>query len=227
MRSDFIRSYANFAHSHIEKNVEFLESKDGDLLLKKMEEFSETWAEAEELVYDVLKDNDYNSAMYYIVDFIYAPSLFPVMFNILVSDVDGVIRTIRFLLEELELGLILDCSDEFRNLDLIEKLDEAIKLKPYDLIEKLEKILQNNDILNKLREFYGMLSSKWIHAPHYLDKLLQDSLSKGNISPKALYFPPLNEREDEVNELIEILDKFNECVRILVKEWKEKYLNNK
>jgi hypothetical protein len=119
MRSDFIRSYANFAHSHIEKNVEFLESKDGDLLLRKMEEFSETWAEAEKLVYDVLKDNDYNSAMYYIVDFIYAPSLFPVMFNILVSDVDGVIRTIRFLLEELELGLILDCSNEFRNFDLM------------------------------------------------------------------------------------------------------------
>jgi hypothetical protein len=104
-----------------------------------MEEFSETWAKAEELVYDVLKDNDYNSAMYYIVDFIYVPSLFPVMFNILVSDVDGVIRTIRFLLEELELGLILNCGNEFRNFDLIEKLDEAIKLKPYDLIEKLEK----------------------------------------------------------------------------------------
>jgi hypothetical protein len=84
------------------------------------------------------------------------------------------------------------------------------------------------DVLDELKEFYSILSRKWIHAPSYLNELLQDTLRRGGELPvKILYFPLLEEREDEINELVRILNKFNKYALILVKEWKEKCLRNK
>jgi hypothetical protein len=40
----------------------------------------------------------------------------------------------------------------------------------------------------------------------------------------VLYFPPLEERKDEADELAEILRKFNKYADILVKEWGKRYI---
>jgi hypothetical protein len=59
--------------------------------------------------------------MRFIIGFIWFPSLFSLLMKILVSASGSVSRTIRVILESLELGLVLGCIDAFKNLSLEEK----------------------------------------------------------------------------------------------------------
>ena len=233
MANEFIRAYANLARKNIDKNSMFLESASGAPLLEEMRRFVESWNEAEEIVSDVLKDSystrnfrnwvDYIwSMMDFVVNHVWFPSLFSVMADIIIGALDSVCRTIRFLFEGLELGLVLDCSEEFRGLNLIEKW-ERIKesdFYPRRLKRYIEKLLQK-DVVEELEKFYSELSSEWMHAPSYVNKLFQDIFREGDLPAKSLYFPPLEERKEDVNKLVEILNKFNEYALILVKKWEE------
>jgi hypothetical protein len=239
MANEFIRAYANLARKYIDNNSMFLESKSGDPLLKEMREFVESWNKAEEIVSDVLKwgystrnfrsSADYTwSMMDFVVSHVWFPSLFSVMTDILVGTLDSVCRTIRFLLEGLELGLVLDCSKEFRRLNLIEKW-ERIKesgFRPYRLKRYIEKLLQK-DVIEELEKFYSELSSEWMHTPSYVDKLLEDIFREGDLPAKILYFPPLEERKEDVNKLVGILNRFNKYALILVKEWERRLRKGK
>jgi len=213
MANEFIRAYANLARKN---NSMFLESKSGDPLLKEMREFVESWNKAEEIVSDVLKDSWSNSTrnfrnfgdyiwsmMDFVVSHVWFPSLFSVMTDILVGTLDSVCRTIRFLLEGLELGLVLDCSEEFRGLNLIEKW-ERIKesgFYPRRLKRYIEKLLQK-DVIEELEKFYSELSSEWMHTPSYVNKLLQDIFREGDLPAKILYFPPLEERKEDAKNVL-------------------------
>jgi hypothetical protein len=228
MVNKFIYIHANLAHDHIDSNIRFLESVSGAPLLKEIARFFESWNEADKMVSDVLKGSGSNSMMRFVVDYVWFPSLFSIMMDILVSTLDSVCRTIRFLLEGLELGLVLDCSNEFRELKLVEKWEHAAEFgsSRSRLMNYIEELLQK-DVLDELKEFYSILSRKWIHTPSYLNELLQDTLRRGGELPvKILYFPLLEEREDEINELVRILNKFNKYALILVKKWKERCLRN-
>ena len=182
-----------------------------------------------------------------VIDFIWFPSLFSLPMNILVSASDSVTRMIRFILEGLELGLVLDCADEFKNLSLEEKLEIAkefnskgsLRLTKYKdkskydkesddkeslrLVDLLGKLLEENT-LRELKRFYGIISEKWIHASTHLTNLMTDESIKEWPPPKVLYFPPLEERKDEADELAEILREFNKYADILVKEWGKRYI---
>jgi len=226
MGNEFIRIHAKLARDHIDSNIKLLESGSGAPLLKEIERFFESWVEADKLVSEVLKNSGEESMMHFVIDLIWFPSLFSVVMNILVSTLDGVSRTIRFLLEGLELGLILDCNNEFKKLSLGEKWRLVAEFDSSRLMTYIEKLLQK-DTLGELKEFYSILSERWVHAPTYLTKLLQDTSRKGELPPTVLYFPPLEERKDEVDELAKILSKFNEYALILIKEWKERYLRDK
>jgi DNA-binding NtrC family response regulator len=58
-----------------------------------------------------------------------------------------------------------------------------------------------------------------MHTPSYVNKLLQDIFREGDLPAKILYFPPLEERKEDVNKLVRILNRFNKYALILVKEW--------
>jgi hypothetical protein len=115
--------------------------------------------------------------MDFVVNHVWFPSsLFSVMTDILVGILDSVCRTIRFLLEGLELGLVLDCSEEFRRLNLIEKWERIKESGFYSrrLKRYIEKLLQK-DVIEELEKFYSELSSEWIHAPSSFTGLLTRS----------------------------------------------------
>jgi hypothetical protein len=160
--------------------------------------------------------------MLFIIDLLWFPSLFSVAMNILVSALDSVLRTLRFLLEGLELGLVLDCSVEFRHLKLEEKCSRAVEFDPSCLLTYLDDLL-DKDTLSELKVFYSRFSRKWVHAPTYAKQLLCDTLRKGELPSRALYFPPLHEREDEVDELVEIMSKFKKYAIVLIKEWEKSF----
>jgi hypothetical protein len=46
-----------------------------------------------------------------------------------------------------------------------------------------------------------MISEKWIHASTHLTNLMTDESIKEWPPPKVLYFPPLEERKNEADEL--------------------------
>jgi hypothetical protein len=247
MENEFLKIYSNLANYHITKNVEFLKSEYGTKLLKEVERFCELWSIAKSLALKAFRSGKEDSAMHFIINFVWFPSQFSLTMNILVSASDSVIRTIRFVLEGLELGLVLDCADEFKNLSLEEKLEIAKEFNSkgslcltkyedkskYDkesdgkehlrLVDLLDKLLEENT-LRELKRFYGMISEKWIHASTHLTNLMTDESIKEWPPPKVLYFPPLEERKDEADELAEILREFNKYADILIKEWGKRYI---
>jgi hypothetical protein len=246
MENEFLKIYSNLANHHITSNVKFL-SESGTELLKEVERFCELWSEAKSLALKAFKSGKEESIMRLVIDFIWFPSLFSLPMNILVSASDSVTRMIRFILEGLELGLVLDCADEFKNLSLEEKLEIAkefnskgsLSLTKYKdnskhdkesdgkesfrLVDLLDKLLEENT-LRELKRFYGMISEKWIHASTHLTNLMTDESIKEWPPPKVLYFPPLEERKDEADELAKILREFNKYADILVKEWGKRYV---
>ena len=247
MENEFLKIYSNLTNYHITKNVEFLKSESGRKLLKEIERFCELWTEAESVV---LRNAKKNSIMRFIIDFVWFPSIFSLPMNILVSTSDSVSRTIRFILEGLELGLVLDCEHNFKNLSLEDKLiyarefnskgsfrlleyrdksnpgTESNNKESVSLIEFLEKLLEENT-LRELKRFYSKLSVKWTHASTYLTNLMTVTSIKKRPPPPVLYFPPLEERKDEVDELIEILSEFNQFALVLIKEWEKRYVEDK
>jgi hypothetical protein len=242
MENEFLKIYSNLANYHITKNVEFLKSESGTKLLKEVERFCELWSVAKSLALKAFRSGKEESIMHFIINFIWFPSLFSLPMNILVSALDSVTRMIRFILEGLELGLVLDCADEFKNLSLEEKLEIAkefnskgsLRLTKYEdkskydkeslrLVDLLDKLLEENT-LRELKRFYGMISEKWIYASTHLTNLMTDESIKEWPPPKDLYFPPLEERKDEADELTEILREFNKYADILIKEWGKRYV---
>jgi hypothetical protein len=90
-------------------------------------------------------------------------------------------------------------------------------------VDLLGKLLEENT-LRELKRFYGIISEKWIHASTHLTNLMTDESIKEWPPPKVLYFPPLEERKDEADELAEILREFNKYADILIKEWGKRYI---
>jgi hypothetical protein len=98
---------------------------------------------------------------------------------------------------------------------------ESNNKESVSLIEFLEKLFEENT-LRELKRFYSKLSVKWTHASTYLTNLMTVTSIKEWTPPTVLYFPPLEERKDEVDELIEILSEFNQFALVLIKEWEKK-----
>ena len=171
MENEFLKIYSNLANYHITSNVKFL-SESGTELLKEVERFCELWSEAKSLALKAFRSGKEESIMRLVIDFIWFTSLFSLPMSILVSASDSVTRMIRFILEGLELGLVLDCADEFKNLSLEEKLEiakefnskgslhslkyedkskydeESDDKEPLRLVDLLDKLLEENTLLS-------------------------------------------------------------------------------
>jgi hypothetical protein len=68
-----------------------------------------------------------------------------------------------------------------------------------------------------------MISEKWMHESTHSTNLMTDGSKKDWLPPSVLYFSPLEERKD-VDELAEILRKFNKYADIPIKEWGKRYI---
>jgi hypothetical protein len=129
---------------------------------------------------------------------------------------------LRFLLEGLEIGLILDCTENFKSFSVIEKLYYAENIMKGKIIDYLENLI-DNDTLGEFKKLYGELSSKWLHVPGYLKQLIEDTYKEGFPPARALYFAKINERVNEFDELVEAMGSFNKLALKIIEYWEKLY----
>ena len=135
------------------------------------------------------------------------------------SDVEGAMRTLRFVLEVLEVGLIGDCYPEFQNLSLEEKIKKLEESR--DLLRYLDPLIKDKSLKKELKAFYQFLS-RFVHAPAFVKKVVEDATKFGDVPSRVLYFGDFSEIEGEViKELAKAIEKLCDFAKRLIDIWKE------
>jgi hypothetical protein len=216
------QNYFKIVKDNLENNENFLKNE-GKKLLELLCDFYEYWEKADNKAHKVANEN---SAMRIVIESLWFPQLFYLTGNLLIGALDSMYQMLRFLLEGLEIGLILDCTENFKSLSVKEKLYYAENIMRGKIIDYLENLI-DNDTLDELEKFYGELSSKWLHVPGYLKQLIEDTYKEGFPPARALYFAKINERVNEFDELMKAMESFNKLALKIIKYWESFYEKQK
>ena len=134
----------------------------------------------------------------------------------------GALRTLRFALEAIEIGLIGDChpSLEFQRKTLEEKVAELSEMRPLNILEAL-KPLVDYETMESLVDLYKR-SSQLMHPTLLGQKLIELFRETKDIPSIALYYPDLSELESEIiKDLTELIEQFCEIAEKLILIWKD------
>ena len=160
--------------------------------------------------------------MYFAVCHMWFPSgLFSLIYNVLSSDIGGALRTLRFALEAIEIGLIGDCHPNlFQRKTLEEKIAELSEMRPLNILEAL-KPLVDYETMRCLINLYKRFS-QLTHPTLFGQKLIELFRETKDVPSIALYYPDLSELESEIiKDLTELIEQFCEIAEKLILIWKD------
>jgi len=217
---EWLSTYVKMLKGTIDRNQKFLETR-GKILRDALKKYLETWATIDDIVSKT--DRSGNTVMYFTVCNIWFPSgVFSLIYNVLSSDIGGALRTLRFALEAIEIGLIGDChpSLEFQRKTLEEKVAELSEMRPRDIREAL-KPLVDHETMESLIDLYNR-SSQLMHPTSFGQKLIELFRETKDIPSMALYYPNLSEFESEIiRDFVELIEQFCKIAKKLISIWKD------
>jgi len=217
---EWLSTYVKLLKGTIDRNQKFLETR-GKSLQDALGKYLETWSNIHDMVLET--DKNGNSVMYFTVCHIWFPSgVFSLIYNVLSSDIGGALRTLRFALEAIEIGLIGDChpSLEFQRKTLEEKVEKLGKMWSLDILEALRSLI-DYETMESLIDLYKR-SSRLMHPTLFGQKLIELFRETRDIPSIALYYPDLSELESKiVRDLVELIEQFCKIAKKLILIWKD------
>lgn len=214
---DWLTTYENMLRHLIDANKNYLDSK-GVRLKKAIENYLETWAEIESIVSK--KDKNMNIVMNFAVSYLWFPAeVFSLVFNVLTSNILGALKSLRYALEALEIGLIGDSHPNlrFNEMSIEEKVNRLREMRPKEILDSLKPLVSQNT-LSELIQLYKQLSET-AHPASFSGKIIQLYHEKGEVPSIALYYPDLSELESEFENLAELIEDFCKVARKITEIW--------
>jgi len=217
---DWLSSYVKMLKGIINRNQKFLETK-GKILRDVVERYLETWSNIHDIVLET--DRDGNTVMYFAVCHLWFPSgVFSLIYDVLFSDIVGILRTLRFALEAIEIGLIGDCNPNlwFQGKTLEKKVEELDKIRSSNILKALEPLV-DRETMKSLKNIYTR-SSQLIHVIPFWRELIKLSRETKDLPSILLYYPDLSELEPKIiGDLVELIEQFCRLAERLILIWKD------